>query len=117
MPDAITALLNLQAAPRENLTRMIYNVGAFHPSALNIFQIIQKAFPNSDVAFASDYRRQAIIDSWPADVEDSAARNDWGWQPTLQSGKSVYGIFNSRSPETIRSEGITILPFEVKKIF
>jgi nucleoside-diphosphate-sugar epimerase len=81
MPDAITALLKLQSAPREQLTRMIYNVGAFNPSASEIFQIIQKAFPKPDVTFASDYRRQAIIDSWPADVDDSAARTDWGWQP------------------------------------
>jgi nucleoside-diphosphate-sugar epimerase len=81
MPDAITALLRLQSAPREKLTRMIYNVGAFNPSASEIYKIIQKAFPNPGVAFASDYRRQAIIDSWPADVDDSAARTDWGWHP------------------------------------
>jgi nucleoside-diphosphate-sugar epimerase len=60
---------------------MIYNVGAFHPSASEIFHILQKAFPNPSVTFASDYRRQAIIDSWPADVDDSAARIDWGWNP------------------------------------
>jgi len=81
MPDAITALLKLQSTPREKLTRMIYNVGAFNRSALDVFQIIQKAFPNLSVTFESDYRRQAIIDSWPADVDDSAARMDWGWQP------------------------------------
>jgi nucleoside-diphosphate-sugar epimerase len=60
---------------------MIYNVGAFNPSALEVFAIIQKAFANPSVTFASDYRRQAIIDSWPADVDDYAARTDWGWQP------------------------------------
>ena len=81
MPDAITALLNLQSAPREKLTRMIYNVGAFNPSASEMFRIIQNAFPNPGITFAPDYRRQAIIDSWPANVDDSAARNDWGWQP------------------------------------
>jgi nucleoside-diphosphate-sugar epimerase len=81
MPDAITALLKLQSAPREQLTRMIYNVGAFNPSAVEIFQIIQKAFPKPDVMFISDYRRQAIIDSWPTDVDDSSACADWNWQP------------------------------------
>ena len=94
MPDAITALLNLQSAPREKLTRMIYNVGAFNPSAAEILQIIQKAFPNPGVTFASDYRRQAIIDSWPADVDDSAARSDWGWHPkyTLERAFAEYLI-------------------------
>jgi nucleoside-diphosphate-sugar epimerase len=60
---------------------MIYNVGAFNPSASEIFKIIQKAFPKPSVIFSSDYRRQAIIDSWPADVDDSAARTDWDWHP------------------------------------
>jgi len=81
MPDAITALLKLQAAPHEKLTQTVYNVGAFNPSALEVFQILQKAFPDISVKFASDYRRQAIIDSWPADVDDSAARCDWDWEP------------------------------------
>jgi len=81
MPDAITALLKLQSAPRAQLTRMIYNVGAFSPSASEIFHVIRKAFPTCDVTFESDYRRQAIIDSWPADVDDAAARTDWDWQP------------------------------------
>ncbi|RPI06296.1 MAG: NAD-dependent epimerase/dehydratase family protein [Ignavibacteriae bacterium] len=81
MPDAISALLNLQSAPLEKLSRMIYNVGAFNPSAAEVFRIIQKAFPKSDVTFEADYRRQAIIDSWPADVDDSASRTDWNWKP------------------------------------
>lgn len=81
MPDAITALLQIQAAPREKLTQMVYNVGAFNPSALEVFQILQKAFPSPQVKFVPDYRRQAIIDSWPSDVDDTAARSNWGWQP------------------------------------
>jgi nucleoside-diphosphate-sugar epimerase len=88
MPDAITALLKLQVASREKLTRMIYNVGAFNPTASEIFRIIQKAFPKAAVTFAPDYRRQAIIDSWPADVDDSAARIDWGWQPKYDMERS-----------------------------
>jgi nucleoside-diphosphate-sugar epimerase len=81
MPDAVKALLKLQAAPREKLTRMIYNVGAFNPSAIDIFQIIQKAFPHPLVTFIGDYKRQAILDSWPANVDDTAATSDWGWKP------------------------------------
>ncbi len=81
MPDAITALLKLQAAPFEKLTQAVYNVGAFNPSALEISQILQRAFPNTNVKFVLDYRRQAIIDSWPADVNDTAARCDWDWKP------------------------------------
>jgi threonine 3-dehydrogenase len=94
MPDAISALLKLQAAPREKLTQMVYNVGAFNPSANETCTIIQKAFPNSKITFDSDYRRQGIIDSWPADVDDSTARTDWNWNPqfNLEQAFSDYLI-------------------------
>jgi nucleoside-diphosphate-sugar epimerase len=94
MPDAINALLKLQSAPRQQLTRMVYNAGAFNPSAQEVYQIIKKAFPETSVEFTSDYRRQAIIDSWPADVDDTAARTDWSWQPeyNLERAFSEYLI-------------------------
>lgn len=82
MPDAIEALLRLEAAPRQKLTRFVYNVTAFNPSAQEIFDLVRQAFPTAHVTFAPDLKRQKIVDSWPADVDDSAARADWGWQPT-----------------------------------
>ncbi len=88
MPDAISALIKLQAAPRKKLSRMIYNVGAFNPSASEIFHLINKAFPNFKVTFNADYRRQAIIDSWPANVNDTAARTDWNWLPEYNLEKA-----------------------------
>jgi threonine 3-dehydrogenase len=39
------------------------------------------AFPAAQITFAPDTQREAIIDSWPADLDDSAARRDWGWSP------------------------------------
>lgn len=81
MPDAIEALLTLEAAPRPKLTRFVYNVTAFNPSAGEIFELVRRAFPRAQVTFAPDLKRQKIVDSWPADIDDSAARADWGWQP------------------------------------
>jgi threonine 3-dehydrogenase len=81
MPDAIKALLLLQSAPREKLTRQIYNVGAFNPSAGEALAFIKKAFPAANVSFAPDVKRQAIVDSWPEDVDDATARTDWNWHP------------------------------------
>ena len=81
MPDAIKALIELQAASRAGLTRQMYNVGAFNPSAGELFTFIKRAFPVANVAFAPDSKRQAIVDSWPEDVNDTAARADWGWMP------------------------------------
>jgi threonine 3-dehydrogenase len=81
MPDAIKALLKIQGVPRKRLTRTVYNVTAFNPSAFDLFKTINGAFKDCTVEFKSDYRRQAIVDSWPADVDDSAARADWDWKP------------------------------------
>ncbi len=81
MPDGVRALVELANAPAEKLTRRIYNIGAFAPSAREIAEIVKKAFPDAQITFNADVNRQGIIDSWPADVDDSAARNDWGWKP------------------------------------
>ena len=40
-----------------------------------------QAFPRAEIRFVPDVKREAIIDSWPADLDDSAARLDWGWEP------------------------------------
>ena len=81
MPDGVEALLTLAAAPRDRLQRTAYNVGAFNPSAEEIRDIVLKAFPDAQIAWKVDKKRQAIVDSWPADVDDSAARRDWGFAP------------------------------------
>ena len=81
MPDGVEALLKLAAAPRESLTRCVYNVGAFSPSADEIRARVARAFPGAHITYQNDAKRQAIVDSWPADVDDSAARRDWGFAP------------------------------------
>jgi len=81
MPDGIEALLRLAAAPRDRLQRTAYNVGAFNPSAEQIRDVVLSAFPGAAITFAVDRKRQAIVDSWPEDVDDSAARRDWDFQP------------------------------------
>jgi nucleoside-diphosphate-sugar epimerase len=81
MPDAIDALLALGAAPRERLTRTAYNVAAFSASAADIREVVALAFPVASITYQVDEKRQGIVDSWPADVDDSAARADWGFRP------------------------------------
>src|SRR6188508_2308476 len=81
MPDGVDALLTLATAPRERLQRTAYNVGAFNPSAAEIRDVVVQAFPGADITFDVDRKRQAIVDSWPQDVDDSAARRDWNFQP------------------------------------
>jgi nucleoside-diphosphate-sugar epimerase len=81
MPDAVEALLRFAAAPRESLTRTAYNVTAFNPSAEEIRDVVIKAFPDAQITWNTDRKRQGIVDSWPADVDDRDARRDWGFSP------------------------------------
>ena len=81
MPDGVEALLKLAEAPRGSLNRVAYNVGAFSPSAEEVRQIVLRSFPGADITYHNDVKRQSIVDSWPADVNDSAARADWGFAP------------------------------------
>jgi len=94
MPDGVDALLRLAAAPLESLTRTSYNVAAFNPSAEEIREVVVGSFPGADITWDTDLKRQSIVDSWPADVDDSAARRDWGFAPqhTIERAFSDYLI-------------------------
>jgi threonine 3-dehydrogenase len=81
MPDAIRALLELSKAPVEKLTRRVYNVTSFSLSAAEFRQEVLKAFPDAHIDYQVHEKRQAIVDTWPEDTDDSAARADWGWAP------------------------------------
>jgi threonine 3-dehydrogenase len=81
MPDAIDSIVRLVAAPREKLTRAVYNIGAFAPTVAEVEVIVKRAFPQAEISTEVDGKRQGIVDSWPADVDDSAARRDWGHAP------------------------------------
>jgi nucleoside-diphosphate-sugar epimerase len=81
MPDAIDALLQLAAAPRERLSRTAYNLAAFNPTAGEICHVVSDAFPGARITWEIDVKRQAIVDSWPQAVDDGAARRDWGFAP------------------------------------
>ena len=87
MPDAIKSLLMLMDAPREKLSRTVYNLAAFAITAEDFRQRALKAFPNAKISFQPNPRRQGIVDSWPEDVDDSRARADWGWMPDYDVDK------------------------------
>ncbi len=81
MPDGVDALMKLAAAAKGDLSRTAYNVAAFNPSAQEVQDVVLEAFPGAELSWQVDEKRQGIVDSWPADVDDSAARSDWGFAP------------------------------------
>jgi nucleoside-diphosphate-sugar epimerase len=103
MPDGVEALLTLAAAPRERLTRTAYNVAAFNPSAQEVRDVVTTAFPAARIDWQADAKRQHIVDSWPADVDDSAARRDWGFAPRLDFDRAFSDYLIPRIRERYRS--------------
>lgn len=81
MPDAIRATIELMEAPREKITiRTSYNIAAISFSPEEIALEIKKHIPDFKISYQPDYR-QAIANSWPQSIDDSVARQDWGWKP------------------------------------
>jgi nucleoside-diphosphate-sugar epimerase len=79
MPDAIKATIDLMEAPAENISvRTSYNIAGVSFSPKEISAAIQKHIPDFTISYQPDYR-QAIANSWPQSIDDSVARNDWGW--------------------------------------
>ena len=81
MDDAIRATINLMNSDPKNLSvRSSYNLSAMSFSPGEIAQKIQHYLPHFKISYVPDFR-QAIADSWPKSIDDSRAREDWGWQP------------------------------------
>lgn len=80
MDDAIRATIELMQAPIEKIkNRMAYNLSAMSFSPREVAESIKKRIPNFEISYAPDHR-QAIADSWPASIDDSVARTEWGWK-------------------------------------
>jgi nucleoside-diphosphate-sugar epimerase len=90
MPDAITALWELSQAPPERLTRDVYNITSFSLTAGEFRDLVLQAFPDAKIDFEPDLKRQGIIDSWPAGLNDKAARRDWGWKPAYDVERAFH---------------------------
>jgi len=102
MPDGVEALLRLAAASRGDLSRTAYNVAAFSPSAEQIRDVVLEAFPAARIDWDNDTKRQHIVDSWPADVDDGAARRDWGFSPQLDFDRAFSDYLIPRIRERYR---------------
>jgi threonine 3-dehydrogenase len=88
MPDAVTAMERLAQSPPEAIRSRVYNVTSFSLTANEVRELVVGAFPDVDIGYAPDLKRQKIVDSWPADLDDSAARKEWGWHPAYDSRRA-----------------------------
>jgi nucleoside-diphosphate-sugar epimerase len=82
MPDAIRAIIELMDADPERLRyRNAYNITAISVTPAEIAQEIRRHIPQFAIDYQIDPTRQAIAESWPRSIDDTAARIDWDWSP------------------------------------
>ncbi|CAM3328521.1 Threonine 3-dehydrogenase [Flavobacterium longum] len=80
MDDAIRATIEIMQAPAENIKiRSSYNLSGISFTPKEIAAEIKKHIPDFAITYKPDFRQQ-IADSWPASIDDSSARKDWGWK-------------------------------------
>ena len=79
-PDAIKAIFKITDASKSDLLRNTYNITSFSPSVEEFYYKTKEYFPNFNMTYSIDTKRQNIIDSWPDVINDNAAKNDWGWE-------------------------------------
>jgi len=80
MDDAIQATIEIMKADADQIKiRSSYNLAAMSFTPTEIAAEIKKSIPDFEITYKSDFRQQ-IADSWPASIDDSRAREDWGWK-------------------------------------
>ncbi|TVR78213.1 MAG: NAD-dependent epimerase/dehydratase family protein [Saprospirales bacterium] len=87
MDDAIRATLELMDAPADRIKiRTSYNLQGMSFTPAELFDQIRKLQPDFKIEYRPDFR-QKIADSWPRRLDDSAAREDWGWEQKFDIAK------------------------------
>ena len=82
MPDAIRAMWELMESDGAQLTnRNAFNVTAMSNTPSELADAIRTRLPDFEIDYEVDPVRQAIADSWPRSIDDTAARTEWAWQP------------------------------------
>ena len=81
MDDAVRGTLELMEAPAESLRiRSSYNIAGMSFAPEQVAESIRRIRPQFAIEYAPDFRQQ-IADNWPRSIDDTAARQDWNWQP------------------------------------
>jgi nucleoside-diphosphate-sugar epimerase len=104
MPDAIRAMIELmEADPSKLIHRNAFNITAMSLSPSLIADEIRKHIPEFTISYDVDPVRQSIADSWPNCMDDSAAREEWGWKPRYDLPRvteEMIKVLSARLPES-----------------
>jgi nucleoside-diphosphate-sugar epimerase len=96
MPDCLKCTIDLIEAPSEKLIHRSYNITAMSFAPEEIAAEIKKHIPEFEISYEPDFRQQ-IAESWPASLDDSVAREEWGWKPDYDLAKMTKDMLDKLS--------------------
>ena len=100
MPDAIKgAIAIMEADPGRLKHRNAFNVSAMSFAPEDIAAEVKKLIPDFTMDYDVDPLRQSIADSWPNSMDDSAAREEWGWQPDYNLPRMCEDMIEKLTPK------------------
>ena len=106
MPDAIQSLIQVAEADGGQLHHHAdFNVNAMSFTPADLAGAIQSRLPEFRIDYRVDRLRQAIADSWPNSLDDSAARAEWGWQPNFDMDAMVDDMLENLTRKLAAPEG------------
>jgi nucleoside-diphosphate-sugar epimerase len=106
MPDAIKAAIDVMDADPERLRhRNAFNVTSFHFTPETLAAEIRKHIPDFTIEYEVDPVRQSIAESWPNAIDDSAAREEWDWQPEYDLEAMTLDMLANLRKKLISSRG------------
>lgn len=83
MPDALRAAVEImESDPSKLVHRNSFNIASMSFEPETLFAAIRREIPTLRTRYEVDPVRQAIADSWPDNMDDCCAREEWGWKPS-----------------------------------
>jgi len=98
MPDCINATIDFIEAPSASLKRRCYNLTGISFTPQEQADVIKQFIPDFECTFNPDNLRQSIADTWPQSIDDSNAREDWGWQHQYDLRAMTVDMLNVLAP-------------------
>lgn len=87
--DALDCLIRLYETDNAKLKRRIYCIAGFSPTAREIYEAVKKVLPSADIQFKPDPELTKIVRSWPQYVDETLAREEWGWKTKYFLNKTI----------------------------
>ncbi len=100
MPDAVDALIEvMEADPSRLIHRNAFNVTAMQLTPQRLATEIRTHLPDFSIDYSVDPVRQTIADSWPNSIDDTPARDEWGWNPSFDMAATTADMLKNVTPE------------------